>query len=120
MASGPDATAGSLHLQRLRPYKEVEGQPLVAPRWSFCLSYNLEIRKEAIRLCKEESDGIQSALLTILKNAEHRMKHWLQLVAIPNTPSSSSSQEMQTLKIWKRRAHALLVGVRKKSCCRWS
>ena len=38
-------------------YKEVEGQPLSAPRWSFCLSYELEIRKEAIRLCKEESYG---------------------------------------------------------------
>ena len=63
--------------------KEVEGQPLIAPRWSFCLSYELEIRKEAIRLCKEESYGIQSALWTTLKNTEHRMKHWLQLVAIP-------------------------------------
>ena len=29
---------------------------------------------------------------------EHRMKHWLQLVAIPNAPSSSSSQELQSLK----------------------
>ena len=26
------------------------------------------------------------------------MKHWLQLVAIPNAPSSSSSQELQSLK----------------------
>ena len=71
---------------------------MIAPRWSFCLSYELEIRKEAIRLCKEESYGIQSALWTTLKNTEHRMKHWLQLVAISNAPSSSSSQELQTLK----------------------
>ena len=40
-------------------YKEVEGQPLIVPRWPLCLSYELEIRKEAIRLCKEESYGIQ-------------------------------------------------------------
>ena len=26
------------------------------------------------------------------------MKHWLQLVAIPNAPSSSSNQELQSLK----------------------
>ena len=26
------------------------------------------------------------------------MKHWSQLVAIPNAPASSSNQEMQTLK----------------------
>ena len=79
-------------------FKEVEGQPLLAPRWSFCLSYELEIRKEAIRLCKEESYGIQSALWTTLKNTEHRVKHWLQLVAVSNTLSSSSNQEKQTLK----------------------
>ena len=47
-------------------YKEVEGQPMIAPRWSFCLSYELEIRKEAIRLCKEESFGIKDALWSTL------------------------------------------------------
>ena len=70
----------------------------LTPRWLFCVSYELEIRKEAIGLCKEESYGIQSALWATLKNTEHRMKHWLQLVAIPNAPASSSNQEMQTLK----------------------
>ena len=87
-----------LDLDNFNFHTEVEGQPLIAPRWSFCLSYELEIRKEAIRLCKEESYGIQSALWTTLKNTEHSMKHWLQLVAIPNAPSSSTSQELQTLK----------------------
>ena len=62
-------------------YKEVDGRPMISPSWTYCLSYELELRKEAIRLCKE-----------------HRMKHWLQLVAIPNAPSSSSSQELQSLK----------------------
>ena len=28
----------------------------------------------------------------------HRMKHWLQLVAIPNAPSSSSGPDIQALK----------------------
>ena len=79
-------------------YKEVDGRPLISPSWTYCLSYELEIRKEAIRLCKEQSFGIQSALWTTLRNTEHRMKHWLQLVAIPNAPSSSSSQELQSLK----------------------
>ena len=49
-------------------------------------------------MCKEQSFGIQSALWATLRNVEHRMKHWLQLVAIPNAPSSSSSQELQSLK----------------------
>ena len=79
-------------------YKEVDGRPMISPSWSYCLSYELELRKEAIRLCKEQSFGIQSALWSALRNAEHRMKHWLQLVAIPNAPPSSSSQELQSLK----------------------
>ena len=79
-------------------YKEVNGCPLISPPWSYCLSYELELRKEAIRLCKEQSYGIQKALWSALHNTEHRMKHWLQLVAIPNAPSSSGSQELQSLK----------------------
>ena len=79
-------------------YKEVDGRPMISPCWSYCLSYELELRKEAIQLCKEQSFGIQSALWTALRNTEHRMKHWLQLVAIPNAPSSSSNQELQSLK----------------------
>ena len=71
---------------------------MISPCWSYCLSYELELRKEAIRLCKEQSFGIQSALWTALRNTEHLMKHWLQLVAIPNAPSSSSNQELQSLK----------------------
>ena len=79
-------------------YKEVDCRPMISPSWSFCLSYELELRKEAVRLCKEQSFGIQAALWAALRNNEHRMKHWLQLVAIPNAPSSSSNQELQTLK----------------------
>ena len=71
---------------------------MISPSWSSCLSYEFELRKEAIRLCKEQSFGIQSALWATLRNTEHRMKHWLQLVAIPNAPSSPSSQELQSLK----------------------
>ena len=71
---------------------------MISPSWSYCLSYELELRKEAVRLCKEQSFGIQAALWAALRNDEHRMKHWLQLVAIPNAPSSSSNQELQSLK----------------------
>ena len=79
-------------------YKEVDGRPMISPSWSFCLSYELELRKEAVRLCKEQSFGIQAALWAALRNNEHRMKHWSQLVAIPNAPSSSSNLELQSLK----------------------
>ena len=87
-----------LDKDNLNFYKEVDGRPMISPSWSYCLSYEFELRKEAIRLCKEQSFSIQSALWSALRNTEHRMKHCLQLVAIPNAPSSSSSQELQSLK----------------------
>ena len=71
---------------------------LISPSWSFCLSYEFELRKEAFRLCKEQQYGIQAALWSTIRNTEHRMKHWLQLIAIPNTPSSSGGPELQSLK----------------------
>ena len=61
------------------------------------MSYEFELRKEACRLCKEQAMGVQAALWTALRNPEHRMKHWLQLVAIPNAPSSSSSSDIQSV-----------------------
>ena len=79
-------------------HKEVNGRTLISPCWSFCLSYEFELRKEALRLCKEQAMGVQAALWTALRSPEHRMKHWLQLVAIPNAPSSSSGSDIQALK----------------------
>ena len=54
----------------------------------------------------------------MLRNTEHRMKHWLQLVAIPNSASSSSNQEMQAKKkknyllTSRKPAHVRLAGNR--------
>ena len=45
-------------------YKEIDGCPMISPCWSVCLSCELELRKDAIRLCKEQSFGIQAALWT--------------------------------------------------------
>ena len=83
--------------------KEIDGRPMISPCWSFCLSYELELRKEAIRLCKEQAFGIQAALWAALRDKEHRMKHWLQLVAITNTAASSEKQKLQNMR--KRIAH---------------
>ena len=95
-------------------YEEVEGRALFSSSWSFCLSYEFELRKEAFRLCKEQQFGIHAALRVTLRNTEHRMKHWLQLIAIPNAPSSSSGPELQSFK--KRVAD--LEKARSRSPCR--
>ena len=47
-------TSWILYLKRTTSifYKEGDGRPLISPCWSFCLSYEFERRREAIRLCK--------------------------------------------------------------------
>ena len=40
-------------------YKELKNNPLIAPKWTYCLSYDLALRKEAIELCKEKARGMQ-------------------------------------------------------------
>ena len=75
------------------------------------ISCEFELRKEAFHLCKEQSFGIQAALWAALRNPEHRMKQWLQLVAIPNAASSSNQQQLQDMKkrisdLEKARSHS--------------
>ena len=78
-------------------HKEVNGRTLISPCWSFCLSYEFELQKEAIRLCKGTSDGCTSCALDCTPQPRASYEHWLQLVAIPNAPSSSSGPEIQAL-----------------------
>ena len=41
--------------------KKLEGQPLVAPPWTHCLSYEYELRREAYKRCREQSMGFHAA-----------------------------------------------------------
>ena len=69
--------------------KELEGQPLVAPPWSHCLSYEYELRREAHKRCREQSMGFNAAWWSACSDTEHRMLHWLQLVSLANSAPAS-------------------------------
>ena len=55
--------------------KELEGQPLVAPPWSHCLSYEYELRREAYKRCREQSVPFNAAWWGTYADTEHRMLH---------------------------------------------
>ena len=75
--------------------KEIQGQFLSSPSWAHCLSYELELRREAYKQCKESSIGIKAAWWRAYNNQQHRMMHWLQLVSLANSqPAASSSSEL--------------------------
>ena len=71
--------------------KEIHGKFLSAPNWEHCLSYELELRREAYKQCRESNVGIKAAWWEAYHNQQHRMMHWLQLVSLANSHSASSS-----------------------------
>ena len=58
-----------------------------------CGSYEFELRKEALRLCREDGFAIQAALWTALNNKEHRLQHFVQFTSIANSVQSSQKYE---------------------------
>ena len=84
--------------------KELEGQPLVAPPWPHCLSYEYELRREAYKRCRERGMGFNAAWWSAYSDTEHRMLHWLQLVSLTNSAPAVPQQSLASL-------------VQKRSCC---
>ena len=72
--------------------KEVDGQLLVQPSWSHCLSYEHELRKEACKRCRTRSIGIAAALQSTYEDNEHRTRHWVQLVAMANSAKEKDAK----------------------------
>ena len=55
--------------------KEVGGNKVVKPEWTLCVGYELELRKEAIRLVREQSMSIQQAMWTAYRDQQHRLEN---------------------------------------------
>ena len=62
--------------------RDIQGEVWATPAWTHCLEYEYQLRKEALRLCFEEGFSIQGALWSAYADPQHRMKHWIQLLAI--------------------------------------
>ena len=77
--------------------KELEGQPLVAPPWAHCLSYEYELRREAYKRCREQSVGFNAAWWGTCADTEHGMLHWLQLVCSANSVSQAPQKSIASL-----------------------
>ena len=68
--------------------KELDDKPLVAPPWANCLSYELELRREACKKCREQNMGFSAAWWQTYGDSEHRVLHWLQVVSLANSSPS--------------------------------
>ena len=70
--------------------KELEGQPLVAPPWPHCLSYEYELRREAYKRCRERGMGFNAAWWSAYSDTEHRIGSSLSAWPIQHRQSLSS------------------------------
>ena len=62
----------------------------MGPDWNHCLEYEFRLRKEALRLIREQGLSIQRALWTAYEDPQHRMKNWIPFLAVANSRSQSS------------------------------
>ena len=83
--------------------REIQGEVWATPAWTHCLEYEYQLRKEALRLCFEDGYSIQEALWSAYADPQHRMKHWIQLLAVANSKSSSSNADQQKITSLERR-----------------
>ena len=64
---------------------------MTAPSWRNCFQYEYQIRNDAVRLIRTTCDPIQRALWAAYTDEHHHMEHWVTLLAIANSSSSSDS-----------------------------
>ena len=87
--------------------REIQGEVWATPAWTHCLEYEYQLRKEALRLCFEDGYSIQEALWSAYADPQLRMKHWIQLLAVANSKSSSSNADQQKIATLERRTAEL-------------
>ena len=87
--------------------REIQGEVWATPAWTHCLEYEYQLRKEALRLCLEDGYSIQEALWSAYADPQHRMKHWIQLLAVANSKSSNSNADQQKIATLERKVAEL-------------
>ena len=82
--------------------RQIEGETWAAPVWTHCMEHEFQLRRDAMKLCREQGYSIQAALWATYRNQEHRMKHWVTLLSIANSRSDGISdkaaREIEQLK----------------------
>ena len=72
-------------------YEKANRRRDAAPIWAHCMEYAFQLRREAMKLCREQGYSIQAALWAAHRNQEHRLKHWITLFSIAKTRSDTTS-----------------------------
>ena len=71
--------------------REIAGPRMIVPNWTHCQEHEFQIRKEALRLTREEGEPVGKALWAAYRDRHHRIEHWLTLLTIANSGGSSTT-----------------------------
>ena len=82
--------------------RQIEGETWAAPVSTHCMEYEFQLRRDAMKLPREQGDSTQAAPWATYRNQVHRMKHWVTLLSIVNSRSDAISdkaaREIEQLK----------------------
>ena len=92
-------------------YKVFDGNVTPAFLWALCLEYEHHIRKEAIRLCREEDWSIPAALWFTHKNQVQWMKDWVETLSLANRSSCSAGPAISSLTKNMAESHREVAGL---------
>ena len=73
-----------------------EGNKVVKPEWTLCMGYELELRKKAIRLTREQSMSIQQSMWTAYRDQRHRLENWSNFLKLEHRVSESAKDAQIT------------------------
>ena len=80
---------------------------MVGPDWNHCLEHEFQLRKEALRLIRDQGVSIQQALWAAYADPQHRMKHWITCLTVANSRSQSSKALMDEVALLRKEVVAL-------------
>ena len=53
--------------------REVAGSKIIVPNWAHCLEYEFQLRKDALKLTREEGQSIEKAVCSAYNDPQHRI-----------------------------------------------
>ena len=71
--------------------REIASTRMIVPNWTHCLEFEFQLRKEALRLTREEGQSIWRALWAAYRDPHRRIEHWLTLLTIANSGGSTTT-----------------------------
>ena len=104
----------SLSVKNFLLERDIAGTKLIVPNWTHCLEKEFQLRKEALRLAREEGHSMEKALWTAYRDPHHRIEHWLTLLTIANSGASTTAAKASSSSPSSNPANQRLQRIEKK------